>query len=70
MVEQQAGITALLLHHVYALLVDDQHVRGVLPMPPTAEAVRVVLGDKGEYAPVAPSPRCRRPCRHRSTRSG
>ncbi|MFH9419190.1 hypothetical protein [Streptomyces sp. NPDC017529] len=51
MVEQQADITGLLLHHVYAPLVEDQHVRGVLPVPPTAEAVRVVLGDKDEYAP-------------------
>ncbi|MEU2791190.1 hypothetical protein [Streptomyces sp. NPDC007100] len=50
MVEQQADITGLLLHHVYAPLVEDQHVRGVLPVPPTAEAVRVVLGDKDEYA--------------------
>ncbi|WP_199818779.1 hypothetical protein [Streptomyces sp. NRRL B-1347] len=49
--EQQAHITGLMLHHVYAPLVEDQHVRGVLPAPPTTDAVRVVLGDKGEYAP-------------------
>ncbi len=49
-VEQQADITDLLLHHVYAPLIEDQHVRGVLPAPPTTDAVRVVLGDKGEYA--------------------
>ncbi|MGW1790045.1 hypothetical protein ACWCO0_34365 [Streptomyces tubercidicus] len=50
-VEQQADITGLLLHHVYAPLIEDQHVRGVLPAPPTTGAVRVVLGDKDEYAP-------------------
>ncbi|MER6311233.1 hypothetical protein [Streptomyces sp. NPDC001657] len=50
-VEQQADITALLLHHVFAPLIEDQHVRGVLPAPHEADAVRVVLGDKGEYAP-------------------
>ncbi|MFF8787031.1 hypothetical protein [Streptomyces sp. NPDC015125] len=49
-VEQQADITGLLLHHVYAPLIEDQHVRGVLPAPPTTDAVRVVLGDKDEYA--------------------
>lgn len=51
MVEQQADIMGLLLHHVYAPLIEDQHVRGVLPTPPTTDAVRVVLGDKDEYAP-------------------
>ncbi len=51
MVEQQADVTDLLLHHVYAPLVEDQHVRGVLPAPPATDAVRVVLGDKGEFAP-------------------
>ncbi len=50
-VEQQADITGLLLHHVYAPLIDDQHVRGVLPAPHPTNAVRVVLGDKDEYAP-------------------
>ncbi|MGY5124214.1 hypothetical protein [Streptomyces nigrescens] len=49
--EQQADITDLLLHHVFAPLIEDQHVRGVLPAPPTTDAVRVVLGDKDEYAP-------------------
>ncbi|MEU9489314.1 hypothetical protein AB0D83_37760 [Streptomyces decoyicus] len=49
-VEQQADITGLLLHHIYAPLIEDQHVRGVLPAPPTTDAVRVVLGDKDEYA--------------------
>ncbi|MFI7101056.1 hypothetical protein ACIBK8_16990 [Streptomyces sp. NPDC050161] len=49
-VEQQADITGLLLHHVYAPLIEDQHVRGVLPAPPTTDAVRVVLGEKDEYA--------------------
>ena len=47
--EQQADITGLLLHHVYAPLVEDQHVRGVLPAPLTTDTVRVVLGDKDEY---------------------
>ena len=50
-VEQQADITGLLFHHVYAPLLEDQHVRGVLPAPPLTDAVRVVLGDKDEYAP-------------------
>ncbi|WP_186831850.1 hypothetical protein [Streptomyces sp. ISID311] len=50
-VEQQADITALLLHHVFAPLIEDQYVRGVLPAPRETDAVRVVLGDKGEYAP-------------------
>ncbi|MFJ9417303.1 hypothetical protein ACIRPT_24400 [Streptomyces sp. NPDC101227] len=50
-VEQQADITGLLLHHVYAPLVEDQHVRGVLPAPAATDAVRIVLGDKDEYAP-------------------
>ncbi|MEU5017295.1 hypothetical protein AB0G60_07695 [Streptomyces angustmyceticus] len=49
-VEQQADITGLLLHHVYAPLIEDQHVRGVLPAPPTRDAVRVVLGDRDAYA--------------------
>jgi len=50
-VEQQGDITGLLLHHVYAPLIDNQHVRGVLPAPHPTDAVRVVLGDKDEYAP-------------------
>ncbi|WP_199834509.1 hypothetical protein [Streptomyces sp. NRRL F-5755] len=50
-VEQQADIAGLLIHHVDAPLVEDQYVRGVLPAPSATDAVRVVLGDKGEYAP-------------------
>ncbi|MGM9466088.1 hypothetical protein [Streptomyces murinus] len=42
---------AALLDFVYAPLLDDQHVRGVLPAPLGAPAVRVVIGDKGECAP-------------------
>ncbi|WP_158712053.1 hypothetical protein [Streptomyces rimosus] len=51
LVEQQADIVGLLIHHVDAPLVEDQYVRGVLPAPSAMDAVRVVLGDKGEYAP-------------------
>ncbi|MGW6606051.1 hypothetical protein [Streptomyces sp. NPDC055036] len=50
--ELQAEITALLLHHVYAPLVNDQHVRAVLPAPSQTAAVRVALGDNGQSHPA------------------
>ncbi|MFF9566489.1 hypothetical protein [Streptomyces sp. NPDC014685] len=49
--ELQADIAGLLLHLVYAPLVDDQHVRGVLPAPSAVAAVRVAVGDHGECTP-------------------
>ncbi|MEU8570829.1 hypothetical protein AB0C51_21235 [Streptomyces pathocidini] len=49
--EQQVDIAGLLLHHVYAPLIDDRHVRGVLPAPAAVEAVRVVVGDSGDFDP-------------------
>ncbi|MFE4368652.1 hypothetical protein ACFRMN_10460 [Streptomyces sp. NPDC056835] len=48
----QAEVAGLLLDFVYAPLLEDQHVRGVLPAPSGAPAVRVALGDKGECAPA------------------
>lgn len=47
----QVDVAGLLLDHVYAPLLEDQHVRGVLPAPSEAPAVRVALGDRGECAP-------------------
>ncbi|GAA0456071.1 hypothetical protein [Streptomyces olivaceiscleroticus] len=49
--EQQADVAGLLLDHVYAPLVGERHVRGVLPVPPAAGAVRVVVGGRGEADP-------------------
>ncbi|WP_445401232.1 hypothetical protein ACSMX9_08320 [Streptomyces sp. LE64] len=52
--ELQVAIAELLLRHVWAPLVGDQHVRGVLPAPDGAEAVRVVVGPRrGSRHPVA-----------------
>ncbi|MFE5118280.1 hypothetical protein [Streptomyces sp. NPDC056669] len=42
--EQQADITRLLLQHFHQPLGGDQFVRGVLPAPPTLEAIRIVTG--------------------------
>lgn len=42
--EQQADITRLLLHHVQTPLAGPLHIRGVLPVPAPAEAVRAVTG--------------------------
>ncbi|MFJ4873447.1 hypothetical protein [Streptomyces sp. NPDC088757] len=47
----QREVATLLLDYVYAPLLEDQHVRGVLPAPSGAPAVRVALGDKNECAP-------------------
>ncbi|WP_235438758.1 hypothetical protein [Streptomyces yangpuensis] len=48
----QVEVAALLLDYVYAPLLEDQHVRGVLPAPSGAPAVRVALGDGGECDPA------------------
>ncbi|MEU2855630.1 hypothetical protein [Streptomyces syringium] len=49
--EQQASITSLLLHHVHAPLAGGQFLRGVLPVPPSAEAVRIVTGPANTHNP-------------------
>ncbi|MER7048096.1 hypothetical protein [Streptomyces jumonjinensis] len=49
-VEYQADIARLMLHHIHASLAGDQYIRGVLPAPPPAEAVRIVTGPKA-HAP-------------------
>jgi hypothetical protein len=49
--ELQAETADLLLGHVYAPLLDDQHVRGVMPGPSGAPDIRVALGARGESAP-------------------
>ncbi|MEV0091434.1 hypothetical protein [Streptomyces sp. NPDC050738] len=50
--ELQVEVAGLLLNFVYAPLLEDQHVRGVLPAPSNSPAVRAVLGDGGECAPA------------------
>jgi hypothetical protein len=45
-------VAALLSDHVYAPLLEDQHVRGVLPAPSQAPAVRVILGGRTETEPA------------------
>ncbi|MEU8893535.1 hypothetical protein [Streptomyces sp. NPDC048442] len=47
----QAETVGLLTHHVYAPLQGDQYVRGVMPAPDQAPAVRVVLGAQNATAP-------------------
>ncbi|MFI6701811.1 hypothetical protein ACIBJC_23070 [Streptomyces sp. NPDC050509] len=47
----QVEVADLLSDFVHAPLLEDQHVRGVLPAPSGAPAVRAVLGDRGECAP-------------------
>ncbi|MFD4635001.1 hypothetical protein ACFVYR_36535 [Streptomyces sp. NPDC058284] len=49
--EQQADITRLLLHHVQAPLTDTLNIRGVLPVPAPAEAIRAVTGSADSYTP-------------------
>ncbi|WP_309055165.1 hypothetical protein [Streptomyces sp.] len=44
--EQQADIVRLLLHHVHAPLPDGRFIRGVLPSPSPAAAVRIVTGPR------------------------
>lgn len=49
--EQQADITRLLLHHIHAPLPGDQFIRGILPPPPSTEAIRIVTGAESVGAP-------------------
>ncbi|GAA0968315.1 hypothetical protein [Actinocorallia libanotica] len=42
--KQQAEITSLLLYHLQEPFTESTHIRGVLPVPPPAEALRVVVG--------------------------
>lgn len=44
-------VAGLLSDFVYAPRPEDQYVRGVMPAPSGAPAVRAVLGDRGECAP-------------------
>ncbi|MEU5607865.1 hypothetical protein AB0H03_03770 [Streptomyces sparsogenes] len=47
--EQQADITRLLLHHVQVPLAGAQYIRGILPAPVPAEAIRLVTGAEAAY---------------------
>ncbi|MFI2214930.1 hypothetical protein [Streptomyces sp. NPDC020141] len=47
-VEHQADITRLMLHHIHAPLALDQYLRGVLP---AGVGVRVVTGPEGSHDP-------------------
>lgn len=49
--EQQAEIIRLLLHHIHAPLTGTTHIRGVLPPPPPAEAIRIVTGANTAHTP-------------------
>ncbi|MFK4183721.1 hypothetical protein ACI2L4_06835 [Streptomyces sparsogenes] len=49
--EQQADVTRLLLHHVQAPLAGAPYIRGILPVPAPAEAVRVVTGAEASDTP-------------------
>ncbi|WP_405984774.1 hypothetical protein [Streptomyces sp. NBC_00872] len=49
--EQQADITRLLLHHIHAPFTGTLYIQGVLPVPPPAEAVRVVTGPGPDHTP-------------------
>lgn len=49
--EQQADIVRLLLHHIHAPLPDGRFIRGVLPSPSPAEAVRIVTGPQHACIP-------------------
>ncbi|GLF98157.1 hypothetical protein [Streptomyces yaizuensis] len=48
----QTDVTRFLLGFVHAPLLGDQYVRGVLPAPEGAPAVRGVLGGRDERAPA------------------
>ncbi|GGZ25785.1 hypothetical protein GCM10010387_19200 [Streptomyces inusitatus] len=48
---QQAEITRLLLHHIHAPLAADLYLRGILPAPAPAEAVRFVIGSRKTRTP-------------------
>lgn len=49
--EQQADITRMLLHHIHAPVTGTRFVRGVLPAPESAAAVRLVVGPVTAYPP-------------------
>ncbi|GAA3173923.1 MULTISPECIES: hypothetical protein [Streptomyces] len=49
--ERQAEIIRLLLHHIHAPLVGATHIRGVLPPPAPAEAIRIVTGSITAFTP-------------------
>ncbi|WP_405688281.1 hypothetical protein [Streptomyces sp. NBC_00057] len=49
--EQQADITRLLLHHIHAPFTDTVYLRGILPAPPPAEAIRIAIGAKDDRSP-------------------
>jgi hypothetical protein len=49
--EDQADLTRLLLRYVQAPLVNDTVIRGVLPAPSPARAVRVATGAASDYRP-------------------
>ncbi|MGA4846590.1 hypothetical protein ACOBQB_10085 [Streptomyces sp. G5(2025)] len=51
MVEQQADITRLLLHHVHAPVTGTHFIRGVLPAPASSAVIRVVMGEASAYTP-------------------
>ncbi|WP_256961653.1 hypothetical protein [Streptomyces sp. NRRL B-24572] len=48
----QREVASLLLDYVHAPLLEDQHVRAVLPAPSGAPAVRVALGNRDERVPA------------------
>ncbi|MFF1379261.1 hypothetical protein [Streptomyces sp. NPDC058308] len=50
-VEQQADITRLLLHHVHAPVTGTHFIRGILPISAPSAVIRVVLGEAGAYTP-------------------
>ncbi|KUJ66027.1 hypothetical protein ACZ90_40885 [Streptomyces albus subsp. albus] len=49
--DRQADITRLLIHHIHAPLVDGQYIRGILPVPPPAAAIRVATGVESAHRP-------------------
>ncbi|MFF3754682.1 hypothetical protein ACFYYH_30255 [Streptomyces sp. NPDC002018] len=48
--ERQGDLARLLLHHIHAPLTGALYIRGILPVPPPAEAVRVVTGGGADTA--------------------
>ncbi|MFH8371187.1 hypothetical protein [Streptomyces sp. NPDC018031] len=49
--DQQAAIARLLIHHIHAPLIGGQYIRGILPVPPPAAAIRVVTGIDSAHTP-------------------
>ncbi|MEO3972476.1 hypothetical protein [Streptomyces sp. CAU 1734] len=49
--EWQADITRQLLHHIHAPLTGAQYIRGILPVPPPAEAITFITGTKTARTP-------------------